>query len=72
MNDASNRVQRRERELVQPLEDRVKGIIEGLRAERNLALVFNVSGPVNAIVAADRSLDLTPTIIQRLKSSGGQ
>lgn len=57
----------RERELVAPLEERVKGVIEGLRAERNLLFVFDVGAPGNNIVAADRSLDLTAVIVQRLQ-----
>ena len=60
----------RERELVAPLEERVKGIIEGLRAERNLAFIFDVGAPGNNIVAADRTLDLTALVVQRLQQGG--
>jgi outer membrane protein len=69
-NELQTRAAERERELVAPLEERVKGIIDGLRAERNLAFVFDVGAPGNNIVAADRTLDLTALIIQRLQ--GGQ
>lgn len=57
----------RERELVAPLEERVKGVIEGLRAERNLMFIFDVGAPGNNIVAADRTLDLTAVVVQRLQ-----
>jgi Skp family chaperone for outer membrane proteins len=68
--ELQTRASERERELVAPLEERVKGIIEGIRAERNLAFVFDVGAPGNNIVAADRTLDLTPLVIQRLQSAG--
>jgi Skp family chaperone for outer membrane proteins len=64
------RAQARERELVAPLEERVRAVVEGLRAERNIAVVFDVSQPTTGIVAADRTLDLTATVVQRLQ--GGQ
>lgn len=57
----------RERALVAPLEERVKGVIEGLRAERNLLFIFDVGAPGNNVVAADRSLDLTAVVVQRLQ-----
>lgn len=69
-NELQNQAAERERELVAPLEERVKGVIEGLRAERNLAFVFDVGAPGNNIVAADRALDLTALVIQRLQAAG--
>lgn len=68
-NQLQTRASERERELVAPLEERVKGVIEGLRAERNLAFIFDVGAPGNNIVAADRTLDLTTLVIQRLNSA---
>lgn len=62
------RAQERERELVAPLEDRVQAVIEGLRAERNLSVIFDVSAPGSGIIAADRTLDLTATVVQRLRA----
>ncbi len=58
--------QRRERELVGPIEERVSAVIEGVRAERGIGVVLDVASGAGVIVAADRALDLTPTIIQRL------
>ncbi len=67
--ELTERANERERELVAPLEERVKAVIEGLRAERNLGIIFDVAAPGNGIIAADRSLDLTTTVIQRLRES---
>jgi outer membrane protein len=69
-SELQTRAAERERELVAPLEERVKGVIEGLRAERNLAFIFDVGAPGNNIVAADRVLDLTALVIQRLQQPG--
>lgn len=69
MRELSERASERERELVAPLEERVKAVIEGLRAERNLAIIFDIAAPGNGIIAADRSLDLTAVVIQRLRQS---
>ena len=66
-NELQTQAAQRERELVSPLEERVKGVIEGLRAERNLMFIFDVGAPGNNIVAADRALDLTAVVVQRLQ-----
>lgn len=58
----------RERELVGPIEQRARGVLEGLRAERNLAFIFDVSAPGSNIVTADPALNLTAVAIQRLNS----
>jgi len=68
--DFQNRAQQREQELIGPIERRVQGIIEGLRAERNIMVIFDVSAQGSNIIAADKALDLTPLVLQRLKSPG--
>jgi outer membrane protein len=65
--ELQQRAQERRAELVAPLEERIQTVIDGVRAERNLALIFDVASPGNNIIAADRALDLTPTIIRRLR-----
>jgi outer membrane protein len=69
VNEVQTKVQQRERDLVEPIEQRVQGVIEGIRAERNYAIIFNVSTPGNAIVTADKSLDITAIVMQRLRSA---
>lgn len=66
--ELQTRASERERQLVSPIEERVKGVIEGLRAERNLMFIFDVAAPGNNIIAADRTLDLTTLVIERLNS----
>lgn len=68
-NDLQTRASERERELLEPIEERVKGVIEGIRAERNYAFVFDVTAPGNNILAADRTLDITALVVERLTAS---
>ncbi|MDH3456412.1 MAG: OmpH family outer membrane protein [Gemmatimonadota bacterium] len=62
----STRADERQRELMAPLEDRIQRVIDGLRAERALSAIFDVSAPGNNIVSADPVLDLTTTVVRRL------
>ncbi len=59
----------REAELTAPIMQRVNAVIEGIRAEFNYSFVFDVSAD-NSIVTADRSLDITQLVIQRLQAAG--
>ena len=59
----------RQRELLEPLQGRVNTVIESVRAEGGYSMVFDVSAPGSGIVAADRGLDLTDKVIERLKGS---
>ena len=60
----------RSRELVTPLEARIQAVIDGIRAERNLAIVFDVANPGSAIISADPTLELTSEVISRLQAAG--
>lgn len=68
-DELQDQAAQREQELVSPLEERVKGVIEGIRAERNLLFIFDVGAPGNNVIAADRSLDLTAVVVQRLQGA---
>jgi Skp family chaperone for outer membrane proteins len=59
----------RERELLEPIQTKVNAVIEGMRAEGNYAFIFDVSSQAGNIVAADRSLDLTEKVIEKLKAT---
>jgi outer membrane protein len=68
-NELQQKAVQRERELTAPVEQRIKAVIEGIRAERNLAFIFDVSAQGSAVVAADLTLDLTPVVLQRLRAA---
>ena len=59
----------RERELLDPIQSKVSTLIESLRAEGGYSMIFDVGGGQSGIVAADKSLDLTQQLAERLKTS---
>ncbi len=71
-SELQQRAQERRRELVSPLEERIQTVIDGVRAERNVAVIFDVGAQSNNIVSADRTLDLSPIIVSRLQGGGSQ
>lgn len=71
-NQLQTQAAQRQQDLVGPLEERIQSVIDGLRAERGLALVFDVSAPGSNIISADPTLDITPVVVQRLTGAGGQ
>jgi outer membrane protein len=64
--ELTQRAQERNAELLSPFETRIQAVIDGLRAERNIGIIFNVSTPGNQIISADPSLNLTNVVIQRV------
>jgi len=68
--EIQNRLIQHERQLLAPLEERVQSVIEGIRAERNISVIFDVSQQPSSIISADTNLDLTGIVIQRLTGSG--
>ncbi len=67
--ELQQKAQARETELLAPLQQKVNGIIEQVRAEGGYAFIFDVSTQGGNIVAADRSLDLTDRIIEKVKAA---
>jgi len=64
--ELAQRAQERNAELLSPFEVRIQTVIDGLRAERNLGMIFNVSTPGNQLISVDPSLNLTSIVIQRI------
>lgn len=63
------RAAQRQQELLAPINARIRAIIEGIRAEENYGLIFDVDAPGVTIVAADPGLNITARVIQRLQGS---
>jgi len=68
--DLDQQAQQREAQLTAPIMQRVNAVIEGIRAEFNIAMIFDAAGQGAALVTADRSLDISPLVIQRLQAGG--
>jgi Skp family chaperone for outer membrane proteins len=65
-NELQDRARQREQELLQPIQARVQGVIQGLRAELNYALILDADAAGGLIAAADPSLNITARVLQRL------
>ena len=71
VQDLRDRANQREQELMTPITQRVTAVIEGIRAEFNYAMIFDASAQNGSLVSADRSLDISQLVIQRLQAAGG-
>jgi outer membrane protein len=61
------KVENRQRELLAPLQTRLKAIIDGVRAEGNYLMILDIGNTASAnIVSYDRSADLTVLVAERL------
>jgi outer membrane protein len=70
MQELQEKAVQRERDLLEPIQQRVTSIVEGVRAAGGYAMIFDVGVQNSGIVAADRSLDLTQKVIDQLKAGG--
>ena len=70
MQELQNQDLERQRELVTPLEARIQSVIDGIRAERNLAIIFDIANPNSTIISVDPTLELTALVISRLQAAG--
>lgn len=60
--------EQRQQELLQPIFERVNGVIEQIRAENGYYMVIDVAGA--GIVAADTRLDITNVVNERVQAAG--
>ena len=67
--ELNERRAQRERELLEPIQNRVSTVIDGIRAEGNYSMIFDIAASGGMIVSADKSLDITQRVIQRLQTS---
>ena len=69
MTELRDRANQRQDELLNPITERIQTVIDGIRAEGNYAMIFDIATLGSGVISADRSLDLTQTVIQRLQAS---
>lgn len=62
--------QSRQEALMAPIMEQVNKVIQDVRAEDGYAFIFDAGAQVPFIVSADKNLDITSRIIDRLKSLG--
>ena len=66
--DLRDKAVSRERELLEPMHSKVNDVLDAVRADGNYAMIFDVSANSGLIVSADKSLDLTAKVVERLKA----
>ena len=67
--DLNQQMQTRQGELIRPIMENIQKVIEQVRAEDGYAIIFDVASQASVIVAADKSLDITPKVLARVKAS---
>ena len=70
--ELQNKLNQRRADLLGPIQQRVSAVIDGLRAEGNFAVIFDVSAPGGNIISADPALDLSPKVLERLQVAQGK
>jgi Skp family chaperone for outer membrane proteins len=60
--------QKREAAVVQPIMEQIRTVIEDVRQRGGYAMIFDVASSNGFVVAADKSLDLTPQVVERVKA----
>ena len=67
--EIQQRMGQRERELLQPMQERLTAIIDGIRAESNYSMIIDLGAQGLGIVTYDKSLDITQRVVARLKQT---
>jgi outer membrane protein len=62
-------MQNRQAELIRPIMENLQKVIEQVRSEDGYAIIFDVASQASVIVAADKSLDITPKVLARVKAA---
>lgn len=68
-HDLDQQMQNRQAELIRPIMENLQKVIEQVRSEEGYAMIFDVASQTSVIVAADKSLDLTPKVLARVKAA---
>jgi outer membrane protein len=68
-NQLQDQAQQRERELLAPIQSRVKTVIDGIRAEMNYAVILDADAPGGTLLAYDPALNITARVLQRLQQA---
>ena len=67
--DLDQQMQTRQAELIRPIMENLQKVIEQVRAEDGYAMISDVDSQTSVIVAADKSLDITPKVLARVKAA---
>jgi outer membrane protein len=60
--------ERRQNELMAPIMEQVRKVLEDIRAEDGYAMIFSSEPGASPILAADKNLDITERVVARLRT----
>ncbi|GMV08403.1 MAG TPA: OmpH family outer membrane protein [Gemmatimonadaceae bacterium] len=60
-------MQQRQGELVQPMMNQIREVLDALRKEEGLSFILDIGTNASVIVAADSTLNITDKVVSRLK-----
>jgi outer membrane protein len=60
-------MQQRQGELVQPMMNQIREVLDALRKEEGYAFIFDIGTNASVVVAADSTLNITGKVVSRLK-----
>ena len=68
--DLNGQMQQRQAALARPLMDQVSQVLDQVRTQGGYTMIFDVGAQGSALVSADKTLDLSDTVLARLKVLG--
>ena len=70
--ELNQKAQQRQQELMAPIQQKIRTIIEAVRLEGGYAMVFNGDPNASGLLAADPALDITRTVVTRIRQLPAQ
>ena len=70
--ELNQKAQQRQQELMAPIQQKIRTIIEAVRLEGGYAMIFNGDPNASGLLAADPALDITRTVVARIKQLPAQ
>lgn len=67
LGQMEQQMQQKQFELLQPIMNQIKAVLETVRNEEGYTFIFDVDAEGGMIVAADKNLDITERVIARLR-----
>jgi outer membrane protein len=67
LGQMEQQMQQKQFELLQPIMNQIKAVLETIRNEEGYTFIFDVDAEGGLIVAADKNLDITERVISRLR-----
>ena len=67
LGQMEQQMQQKQFELLQPIMNQIKAVLETIRNEEGYTFIFDVDAEGGLIVAADKNLDITERVIARLR-----